>query len=255
MTDPTQPNESPLMDDALLTALEEPAKQPPFAERFAHFMTRTPTIYASAPLSILTDRGIENRLLDSLLAFIPEGCIIAGGFVTQVILEEKNATDIDLFFTSEKAFRDTVALLTKPPEEDGGWAWKGYAPKDGAVFDLDKLGDTRFITFTHPKRPALQLLRNLTIHSSDDENILVFSKVAGEGPGADRVIVVVNLDPHATRETMIHLDLPSLGLEWHDGFTVHDEITGEDWHWGQHNYVRLDPGHEPAHVLTIRSAE
>ncbi|GEP34438.1 alpha-1,4-glucan:maltose-1-phosphate maltosyltransferase 2 [Nocardioides szechwanensis] len=103
--------------------------------------------------------------------------------------------------------------------------------------------------------PALQLLRNLTIHSSDDENILVFSKVAGEGPGADRVIVVVNLDPHATRETMIHLDLPSLGLDWHDGFTVHDEITGEDWHWGQHNYVRLDPGHEPAHVLTIRSTE
>jgi starch synthase (maltosyl-transferring) len=103
--------------------------------------------------------------------------------------------------------------------------------------------------------PALQLLRNLTIHSSDDENILVFSKVAGEGPGADRVIVVVNLDPHATRETMVHLDLPSLGLDWHDGFTVHDEITGEDWHWGQSNYVRLDPGHEPAHVLTIRSAE
>jgi starch synthase (maltosyl-transferring) len=33
---------------------------------------------------------------------------------------------------------------------------------------------------------------------------------------------------------------------------VHDEITGEDWHWGQHNYVRLDPGAEPAHVLTVR---
>ncbi|MFA6573830.1 MAG: alpha-1,4-glucan--maltose-1-phosphate maltosyltransferase [Nocardioides sp.] len=103
--------------------------------------------------------------------------------------------------------------------------------------------------------PALQLLRNLTIHSSDDENILVFSKTAGTGPSADRVIVVVNLDPHATRETMVHLDLPSLGLDWHDGFTVHDEITGEDWHWGQHNFVRLDPGHEPAHVLTIRSNE
>ncbi|MDO9497894.1 MAG: DUF3416 domain-containing protein [Nocardioides sp.] len=103
--------------------------------------------------------------------------------------------------------------------------------------------------------PALQLLRNLTIHSSDDENILVFSKTAGTGPSADRVIVVVNLDPHATRETMVHLDLPSLGLDWHDSFTVHDEITGEDWHWGQHNFVRLDPGHEPAHVLTIRSNE
>ena len=34
---------------------------------------------------------------------------------------------------------------------------------------------------------------------------------------------------------------------------VHDEITGAEWGWGQHNYVRLDPGHEPAHVLTVRS--
>ena len=32
----------------------------------------------------------------------------------------------------------------------------------------------------------------------------------------DTVIVVVNLDPHATRETMVHLDLPALGLDWHD---------------------------------------
>lgn len=133
--------------------------QPPFAERFAHFLTRTPTVYATAPFSLLTDRGIENRLFESLLVYIPEGAIIAGGFITSVLLQEDTATDIDFFFTSEKAFRDTVALITTPPEDKEAWAYKGYVPKDGAVFDLDKLGDTRFITFTHPNRPALQLLR------------------------------------------------------------------------------------------------
>ena len=66
------------------------------------------------------------------------------------------------------------------------------------------------------------------------------------------MIVVVNLDPHATRETTVHLDLPALGLDWHDSFVVHDEITGQTWTWGEHNYVRLDPHHEPAHVLTVR---
>jgi starch synthase (maltosyl-transferring) len=96
--------------------------------------------------------------------------------------------------------------------------------------------------------PALQLLRNITIHSSDDDQVLVFSKRAGD----DVVIVVVNLDPHGTRETMVHLDMPALGLDWHDSFLVHDEITGSEWSWNQHNYVRLDPGHEPAHVLTVR---
>jgi len=109
--------------------------------------------------------------------------------------------------------------------------------------------------------PALQLLRNVTIHSSDDENVLVFSKRVSAGSttgtadtGADDIVVVViNLDPHGARETMVHLDLPALGMAWGDSFVVHDEITGADWGWSQHNYVRLDPAHEPAHILSVRS--
>jgi starch synthase (maltosyl-transferring) len=102
--------------------------------------------------------------------------------------------------------------------------------------------------------PALQLLRNLAVHHSDDENVLVFSKQAAlPDGGTDTVIVVVNLDPHATRETMVHLDLPRLGMGWHDSFLVHDELSGETWNWSQHNYVRLDPTVEPAHVLTVRT--
>ena len=59
------------------------------------------------------------------------------------------------------------------------------------------------------------------------------------------------VDPHAARETTIHLDLDAIGAG--DSFVVHDEITGQDWTWAQHNYVRLDPYQEPAHVLTVRS--
>jgi len=100
---------------------------------------------------------------------------------------------------------------------------------------------------------SLQLLRNLTVHSSDDENVLVYAKQAVVGdPDSDTVIVVVNLDPHATRETTVHIDLPALGMDWGERYVVHDEVTGADWSWGQHNYVRLDPHHEPAHVLTVR---
>ena len=105
----------------------------------------------------------------------------------------------------------------------------------------------------------------MVIHSSDDENILVFSKRAGgfEARSArtstteadDIVIAVINLDPHAARESMVHLDLPALGFDWSDTLSVHDEITGDEWEWGQHNYVRLDPSVEPAHILSVRSAE
>jgi starch synthase (maltosyl-transferring) len=98
------------------------------------------------------------------------------------------------------------------------------------------------------QHPALQLLRNVSIHWSDDENILVFSK----RHGPDVVIVVVNVDPHAARETTVHLDLAALGLSSSVSFLVHDEITGADWTWGEHNYVRLDPFQEPAHILSVR---
>lgn len=157
MSDTPNP-EQPIIDAE--TPLPPDDTGAPFAERFAHFLTRTATVYAKAPLSLLSDRGIQNRLLENLVEYLPDGAIIGGGFLTQVILEEDNATDIDLFFTSEKAFRDTVALIQRPPKEDTqAWAYSGYKPKDDAVFDLDKLGNSRFITFVHPKRPALQLLR------------------------------------------------------------------------------------------------
>ena len=66
------------------------------------------------------------------------------------------------------------------------------------------------------------------------------------------LIVVVNLDPHGARETGVHLNMPELGFDWYDGFGVDDLITGESWHWHEHNYVRLDPFHQPAHVLHVR---
>jgi starch synthase (maltosyl-transferring) len=65
--------------------------------------------------------------------------------------------------------------------------------------------------------------------------------------------VVVNVDPHAPHTTMVHLDMAALGMSWEDTFVVNDEITGQTWQWGEHNYVHLDPYVEPAHVLSVQS--
>ena len=65
--------------------------------------------------------------------------------------------------------------------------------------------------------------------------------------------MIVNLDPHSTREATVHLWMPALGLNWDEGFEVRDEFTGASWWWqGASNYVRLDPYHEPAHILHVR---
>jgi starch synthase (maltosyl-transferring) len=103
--------------------------------------------------------------------------------------------------------------------------------------------------------PALRQLRNLDVHFSDDESILVYSKylagafVAGGKP--DAIIVVANLDPHSVRETTVHLDSTRFGLDADDRFTVVDLITGSRFEWGRDNYVRLDSFSEPVHILRV----
>jgi starch synthase (maltosyl-transferring) len=93
---------------------------------------------------------------------------------------------------------------------------------------------------------ALQELRNLKFHHADNDAVLCYSKRTA----ADLVLVVVNLDPRNTVEATVTLDPSALGLGWDEGFTVRDELSGETYHWGRDNYIRLDPHVQPAHVLT-----
>ncbi|MTB72228.1 alpha-1,4-glucan--maltose-1-phosphate maltosyltransferase [Arsenicicoccus cauae] len=130
--------------------------------------------------------------------------------------------------------------------------WADYAPggaKEGQSLD----GYLRTLNQVRHWHPSLRLLRNITFHHCDDENIIVFSKTARTLSGHDdTVIVVANLDPHSTRESWVHLDMPALGLGYGDGFVAHDEMTQQSWHWGQDNFVRLGRDAEPAHIIHVR---
>ncbi|MFF9667277.1 alpha-1,4-glucan--maltose-1-phosphate maltosyltransferase, partial [Streptomyces althioticus] len=96
--------------------------------------------------------------------------------------------------------------------------------------------------------PALHRLRNLRFHRTDNDSVLAYSK----RQGSDVVLVVVNLDPHHVQEATVSLDMPQLGLDWLESVPVRDELTGETYHWGSTNYVRLEPGRAPAHVLHVQ---
>ncbi|MEU1040981.1 alpha-1,4-glucan--maltose-1-phosphate maltosyltransferase [Streptomyces sp. NPDC005907] len=97
------------------------------------------------------------------------------------------------------------------------------------------------------RSPALRQLRDLHFHSTDKEAVIAYSKRSG----SNTVLVVANLDPHHTQEATVSLDMPQLGLDWHESVPVRDELTGETYHWGRANYVRLEPGRRPAHVFTV----
>jgi starch synthase (maltosyl-transferring) len=98
--------------------------------------------------------------------------------------------------------------------------------------------------------PALHWLRNLRFHDIDNPALLCWSK--RDPDSGNTVVVVCSFDSERVQWGNVTLDLPALGLDWHERFTAHDELTGASYDWGQRNAVRLDPFLEPAHVLTVR---
>jgi starch synthase (maltosyl-transferring) len=97
--------------------------------------------------------------------------------------------------------------------------------------------------------PALHWLRNLRFHHIDNEAMLCYSK-RDEDTG-NTVLVICSFDSSNVLWGNTMLDMPALGLDWHERFTARDELTGASYDWGQHNAVRLDPFLEPAHIFTV----
>ncbi|MEO8380589.1 MAG: alpha-1,4-glucan--maltose-1-phosphate maltosyltransferase [Acidobacteriota bacterium] len=99
------------------------------------------------------------------------------------------------------------------------------------------------------ENPALQQNATLHFHDTDNEQILCYSKSAGENV----IIVVVNLDSQNTHSGWIDLDLDALGLPLERSYQVHDLLSHarHTWH-GPRNFVQMNPHVVPAHIFRIR---
>lgn len=128
------------------------------------------------------------------------------------------------------------------------------AEANGIAQLLGQLNDIR------SRHLALQRLRNVRINPTTDEKILCFTKTSRpeEHPEGktDAVIVVLNLDPYASREAQIDLDLTQFGVTpdavGNTTIEVYDEMSGATYQWGNRPFVRLDPHGQVAHILDVR---
>ncbi len=97
--------------------------------------------------------------------------------------------------------------------------------------------------------PALCQMRTLTFHHVDNDALVAYSKF--DPVTGDTVLTVVTLNPFAAEQGTVWLNMGALAMEDYERFWVRDEVTGEEYQWGQSNYVRLEPAKAVAHIFNM----
>ena len=102
------------------------------------------------------------------------------------------------------------------------------------------------------RREHLALQNNLSLrfHPTDNPQIIAYSKTSEDR--ADRILVVVNLDPVNRQMGWVDLQLPEFRLTPGESYEAYDLLTDRKFAWqGSRNYVELNPLTVPAHIFRI----
>jgi starch synthase (maltosyl-transferring) len=124
------------------------------------------------------------------------------------------------------------------------WDWN----RRGNIID-----DVTRINRIRRENPALHLYDNLRFHTSDNDQLLVYSKATPDR--SNIVVCVVNLDPYWAQSGWLELPTDDWGIPADQPYVVHDMLSDERFTWrGDWNWVRLDPSDKPAHILRVERA-
>ena len=101
------------------------------------------------------------------------------------------------------------------------------------------------------EHPALQDLRSLRFHPTQDPGIIAFSK---EDAG-DTILVTCLVDPHHDHSSLVWWDMATLGLPDDAKFVVRDLVTDNSWTWSHETFLRLDPRENVAHIAHLQHSD
>jgi starch synthase (maltosyl-transferring) len=120
------------------------------------------------------------------------------------------------------------------------------------IWDWDRPGniiaDVTRINHIRRDNPALHLYDNLRFCGTDNDEIIAYTK-----PDLSNIIVcVVNLDPFWPQSGWLDVPVDQWGIGADQAYVVYDLMNDQRYTWrGRHNWVRLDPSVQPAHVLRV----
>ena len=181
---------------------------------------------------------------DILHAFLQEGGRPA--FVIRLILAATMSPTYGIYNGFE--------LCENQPLKPGSEEYLDSEKYQIKVRDWDAPGNIKNIigriNAIRKENPALQSAENFSILESTCPSIIAYAKTCPEKN--NRIIVIVNLDPHNTHEGTVGVPVALAGNVNYSAYTVKDLLNDEQYLWhGYWNYVRLDPQLKAAHVLRI----
>ncbi|NMB75200.1 MAG: alpha-1,4-glucan--maltose-1-phosphate maltosyltransferase [Myxococcales bacterium] len=230
-----------------------------FTQSYTYFTWRNSRWELTSYLRELTEPGMMDFFRPNFFVNTPDILpliLVKGGrpaFKMRLVLAATLSPSYGIYSGFELCENQAIPHHAIPDDVE----YKSSEKYEIRVRDWDAPGNIKdFIARINEIRrenPALRRLSGLAFHDTQSEDLLCYSKCTPDV--ANRLLMVVNLNPHRVVESMTRLDLASLGLSEAEPFAVHDLITGQRWTWrGAQNYVRLDPQQEPAHLFRIEPA-
>lgn len=97
---------------------------------------------------------------------------------------------------------------------------------------------------------ALQTTWNIAFTETTNEQVIAYTKY--DERSGDRLLIIVNLDPHQTQSASVLVPLKDLNMAADAPYQVTDLLSGEAYTWEGHwNYVEIRPHEMPAHIFSV----
>jgi starch synthase (maltosyl-transferring) len=111
-------------------------------------------------------------------------------------------------------------------------------------------GLIRQVNAIRREHAALQSNLPVQFHGTDNPQLIAYSKTSEDR--ADKIMVVVNLDPVNRQMGWIDVVLKEFRLAAGESYEMHDLLTDKKYVWqGSRNFAELNPAVLPAHIFRV----
>jgi starch synthase (maltosyl-transferring) len=228
-----------------------------FTQSYTYFTWRNTKQELTEYFTELTTTEVREYLRPNLFANTPDilhAYLQHGGrpaFQTRLLL----AATLGASYGIYSGFELCEARAVAPGSEEYADSEKYQYRK----WDWDRPGNisefiSRVNAIRHQHR-ALQFDGTLQFHTTDNDQIIAYSKTTPDG--SDRVLTIVNLDPHYMQHG--HVEVPDVlagggpgGADLDEFFEARDLLDDARYMWRRgFNYVRFDPDIRQGHILWL----